>query len=363
MYKQFCDMTKNMKYFGLAALISASLLVEAGNPDRAGQAGAGALLINPYARNSGMWGANVARARGLEAQFLNVAGTAYTRKTELMFNRTSWLGGTGIYINSFGLTQGVGETGTIGLGFVSLNSGKIEITTEDQPNGGLGTYEYTSYNVNLSYAKMFSENIFGGVNVKLISEQIPNVAARGVAIDAGIQYHTGKHDQMHLGITLKNWGPKMVYQGDGLSRQMNVRYGSGYEMTVNNRSGAFEMPALVNIGAAYDFYLKKDSVGGLSKDHRLSLNAAFVANSFTYDNYLFGLEYAWKEMLMVRGGLYTEKGIFNKDERRTVFTGPAMGATFELPVNEKKSTVALDYSYRFTNPFSGIHTFGFRVNL
>jgi hypothetical protein len=60
---------------------------------------------------------------------------------------------------------------------------------------------------------MFSENIFGGVNFKLISEQIPNVAARGIAIDAGIQYHTGKNDQMHLGITLKNWGPK-----NGLSR-------------------------------------------------------------------------------------------------------------------------------------------------
>jgi hypothetical protein len=69
-------------------------------------------------------------------------------------------------------------------------------------------------------------------------------------------------------------------------------------------------------------------------------------------------------MIMVRGGLYTEQGIFKGSaERSTVFTGPAMGATFELPVNEKKSTVALDYSYRFTNPFNGVHTFGFRVNL
>lgn len=357
-------MVKNIKYYALAGLVSASMLMQAGNPDRAGQAGSATLLINPYARNAGMWGSNSARVRGLEAQFLNVAGTAYTRKTELMFNRTSWLSGTGIFLNSFGFTQGMGETGTIGLGFVSLNSGKIEITTEDQPEGGLGTYQYTAYNVNLSYAKMFSENIYGGINVKIISEQIPNVSARGVAIDAGIQYHTGKYDQMHLGITLKNWGPKMSYQGDGLSRQMNVKYGSNYEMTINNRSGTFEQPALVNIGMAYDLFLTKDSAGGLSKKHRLSLNGAFQSNSFTYDNYLFGLEYAWKEMVMIRGGLYSEKGIFKGGaERRTVFTGPAMGATFELPFNEKKSTVALDYSYRFTNPFAGVHTFGFRVNL
>lgn len=353
-----------IKYVGLVGLLTLATIVQAGNPERAGQAGASSLLINPYARNSGMWGSNTAKARGLEAQFLNVAGIAYTRKTELMFNRTSWLGNTGISLNSFGFTQGIGETGTIGLGFVSLNSGKIEITTEDQPEGGLGTYQFSSYNVNLSYAKMFSENIFGGVNFKLISEGINNVSARGIAIDAGIQYHTGKYDQIHLGVTLKNWGPKMSYQGDGLSRQMNVKYGSNYEMTVNNRSATFEMPALVNIGASYDIYFTKDTAGALSKKHRLSLNGTFVSNSFTYDNYLVGLEYAWKDMVMIRGGLYTEKGIFaGDDERKTVFTGPAMGATFELPVNEKKSTIAIDYSYRFTNPFAGVHTFGFRVNL
>jgi hypothetical protein len=153
-------MIKNLKYVAFAGLISASMLVQAGNPERAGQAGGVALLINPYARNAGMWGSNSARVRGLEAQFLNVAGTAYTRKTEMMFNRTSWLSGTGIFLNSFGFTQGLGETSTIGLGFVSLNSGNIEITTEDQPEGGLGTYQYSAYNVNLSYAKMFSENIF-----------------------------------------------------------------------------------------------------------------------------------------------------------------------------------------------------------
>jgi len=364
MYLSILIMMRKMKYISLFLVITAGTFVtKAGNPERSGQAGAGALLINPYARNAGMWGANSARARGLEAQFLNVAGIAYTRKTELMFNRTSWLSGTGIYLNSFGMTQGIGETSAIGIGFVALNSGKIEITTEDQPEGGLGTYQYSAYNVNLSYAKMFSENIFGGFNVKLISEQIPNVVARGVALDAGIQYHTGKYDQIHLGIALKNWGPKMAFQGDGLSRQLTVQHGNNYELTVNNRSGAFEMPALVNIGLAYDLFLTKDSLGALSKNNRLSLNGAFVSNSFTYDNFLFGVEYAWKEMLMLRAGYYYEKGITRPEERRTVFTGSAMGATIELPFNEKKSTVSLDYSYRFSNPFAGVHTFGFRVNL
>ncbi|MBK9283071.1 MAG: PorV/PorQ family protein [Sphingobacteriaceae bacterium] len=353
---------KNLKYIGLSAVLFAAVDVNAGNPERAGQAGASQLLINPFARNAGMAGSNSAKVRGLEAQFLNIAGTAYTRKTEIMFNRTSWLSGTDIFINSFGITQGVGETGTIGFGVMAINAGKIEITTEDQPEGGLGTYNPTFQNISLSYAKMFSDNIFGGINIKLLNEQIPNVSARGVAIDAGIQYHTGKNEQIHIGIALKNWGPKMTYRGDGLSRQTSVRYGNNYELTVNNRSGAFELPALVNIGLSYDLYLMKDS-SGVSKKHRVSLNSTYTSNSFTYDNYLFGLEYSWKDILMFRGGMYIEKDIFDAENRRTALTGPAGGITFEIPFNEKKSTFGLDYSYRATNPFSGIHTFGFRLNL
>lgn len=342
----------------------------AGNPERAGQAGASQLLINPYGRSSGWAAAGQARSRGIEAQFMNVAGTAFTKKTEVNFSRTNWLVGSGIFMNSFGLTQHVGETGAIGIGVISLNAGKIDVTTEDQPEGGLGTFSPSFYNISFSYAKGFSDNIYGGVNVKVISEGLSNVTARGVALDAGIQYHTGKYDQIHFGIALKNVGPKMQYKGDGLSFAVLMQQGPGsaYELSANHKSANFELPSLINIGGAYDFYLTKDTAG-LSKDHRISVAANFTSNSFTYDNYLLGVEYAWKDMLMLRAGMYTEKNIFNKstedlkNQRMTAFTGPTCGATFEIPFNDKKSTFGLDYSYRFTNPFAGVHTFGLRINL
>lgn len=361
-------LNKTVKLLLAGSIIAGS--AQAGNPERAGQAGASQLLIDPYARNAGWSGANQASIHGIEAQFMNVAGTAFTRKTEVDFSRTNWLVGTGIYMNTFGMTQHVGETGAIGIGIVSLNAGKIDITTEDQPEGGLGTFNPTFYNINLSYAKGFSDNIYGGINVKVISEQISNVSARGVAIDAGIQYQTGKYDQIHFGISLKNLGPKMQYKGDGLTFQ-GASHGNGvanYQLTVSNRSASFELPSLINIGGAYDIYLTKDT-SGLLKTHRVTLAANFTSNSFSYDNYLFGLEYAWKNMLMIRGGLYTEKYIFKKgndnllQQRMTAFTGPSVGATFEIPFGEKKSTFGVDYSYRFTNPFGGVHQFGFRINL
>ena len=357
-------MNKYFKFLNLttvAIMCCSQFTVRAGNPERAGQAGATQLLINPYTRSSGMGGANTSLCRGLESQFLNVAGLAHTRKTELVFARTSWLSGSGININTFGFSQRVGETGAIGLGIMALDGGDIPITTESQPEGGLGTFSPLFLNIGLSYAKGFSDNIFGGINLRVVNEQISNVSARGVAIDAGIQYVTGKMDQIHFGIALKNVGPKMSYRGDGMSTQITTL--AGYVMSVEQKSQTFEMPSLVNIGGAYDFYLSKDSTG-TKRDHRLTAAYNFTSNSFTYNQHAVGLEYGFKQYLMLRAGFTYEKDIFSKENRLTAFTGPSCGLTFELPFGEsKKSSFALDYSYRFTNPFAGCHTIGARINL
>jgi hypothetical protein len=348
-----------------SGILASTLTVNAGNPERAGQAGASQLLINPYARSAGWGGSNNARTRGIESQYTNVAGLAFTKKTELMFMRSAWLVGTGININTFGLSQRVGETGAIGLGIMSINAGKIERTTEDQPEGGLGTFTPRFTNIALSYAKGFSDNIYGGVTVRVLSEGIDNVKAQGVSIDAGVQYHTGKYDQYHLGVSLKNVGPRMQYKGDGLSVQGSFENAYGYQvdMTQGVKSAAFDLPSLLNIGGAYDLYLTKDSTGK-AKTHRVTVAANYTSNSFTKDNVLVGLEYSWKDILMIRGGMYTEKGIFMGEENRTTaFTGPSCGATVEIPFTEKKSTFGIDYSYRFTKPFGGVHSFGARINL
>src|ERR1700756_358411 len=164
----------------LKQIISSTLLAAvavssyAGNPDRGGSAGAQELLINPYASSSGWGNANSSCVRGLESMFSNIAGLAFTRKTEVVFSHSNWLGGSGININNFGFSQHVGETGCIGLNVMSLSAGSIPITTTDNPEGGLGTFNPSFINVGLSYAKGFSENIYGGATVRIIQEQIAN---------------------------------------------------------------------------------------------------------------------------------------------------------------------------------------------
>ncbi len=111
--------------------------VQAGNKDRTGQAGATELLINPWARSSGIASAGVAAVRGIEAQSINVAGLAFTQKTEIVFARTAWLVGTGSNLNAFRLSQRIGSSSVLGLGFTSMGFGEIIRTNPDNPEGGL----------------------------------------------------------------------------------------------------------------------------------------------------------------------------------------------------------------------------------
>jgi hypothetical protein len=336
--------------------------VSAGNPDRAGQSGATELLINPWVRSSGWAGSNMAGVRGLESMFTNVAGTAFTKKTEVLLARTQYLKGTDININAFGLTQHVGATGCIGLAVTSMRFGDIPVTTSDLPEGTGYKYTPSFMNIALSYAKGFSDNIYGGLAVKVITEKISNVSARGVALDAGIQYVTGKHQQLKFGIALKNVGPKMKYSGDGLSFKTPVPASTtNTTMTVDQRASQFELPSLLSIGAGYDLYVLKDTAN--MKKHRVTIMGAFVSNTFSKDQFNLGLEYAWHNMLMLRVGYNYEKGITKSDTRTTVYTGPTAGITLEAPFNKSKSTFGLDFSYRATNPFSGIFAIGARMNL
>jgi hypothetical protein len=193
------------------------------------------------------------------------------------------------------------------------------------------------------------------MTVKIISEKTANTASSGVAFDAGIQYVTGSDQQIHFGITMKNVGPTMKFTGDGLSFRGDVPT-TGVSLTVEHRSAEYELPSLIMIGASYGFTF--------TEKQKLTLAGNFTSNAFTKDQYHIGAEYAYNEILFLRGGFVYEDGITNTDDRTTVFTGPAAGVSVQIPLNSEKGSVfSLDYSYRATNPFDGVHSIGARVSL
>jgi hypothetical protein len=332
----------------------------AGNKDRAGQAGASELLINPWANSSG-WGAvNTANAQGLEAMFSNIAGTASTKGTEIIFSYTNWLKGSDVNIMNFGVSQKLGQNkGVLSLAVMSMSFGEIQITTVNSPDDNPGVYKPSYLNINLAYAKAFSNSIYGGLNIKIISESIDDASAQGIALDAGIQYITGDKEQIKFGVALKNVGPPMRFSGDGLSfRGIIPGHGNDNDLfTVSQRSADFEMPTTLRIGASYDFLM-----GDLN---RITLAGNFSSNSFTKDQFTLGLEYALKYYFSLRAAYTYQDGIFKSSipERGTVFTGLNAGFSVSVPFSKEKETgIAIDYSYRATQPYSGTHTIGLKLN-
>jgi hypothetical protein len=316
----------------------------AGNKDRSGQAGATELLINPWARSSGWGSVSTANVQGMESIFINVAGLAFANRTEVVFSHTTYLKGSDINMFAFGFSQRIGDAGVIGLSVVSMNFGEIEVTTPDSPEGGVGTYKPNLMNIAIAYSKAFSNSIYGGVNIKIISETIADASAQGIAIDAGIQYVTGEREQIRFGIALKNIGPTMKFSGDGLLRKAFFPEQEN-AFSVSIPSESFELPTTLDIGASYDFYI--------GDFNRITVAGNFKSNSFGKDQFMLGVEYALKTYLMLRAGYTYEDGITTKADRTTVFTGPSAGVTVAIPTNkEKGSSINFDYSYRATDPFS-----------
>lgn len=350
-------------------------MAQAGNGDRAGQAGASHLLINPWARSAAWGGAGSAQEKGLEGQFSNPANIAFSKKTELLFTHTRWLEGTDISINAFGLAQRVSPNDVLALSVTSMSFGNIAVTTVDKPEGTGATYSPRYLNIGLSYARSFSTKISGGLNVRVVNETIDNISATGFVLDAGVQYQAtiGKpgpknDNNLVFGIALKNIGPRMKYHGDGLNSKVNLP--NGASLTQSQRAADFEMPALLNLGVLYR--------GRFGEGHQFTPAFNVAINSFTRDQFIVGLEYMWKEILFLRGGYTFETGLFDKNRDAlntnllTAFTGPSCGASVDIPLSKgaKVNSSArvqprfgIDYSYRATYNFQGVHSIGARITL
>ena len=348
---------KNMQHTILAsAALTACLMlttaVFAGNPDRAGSAGAGQLLINPWAQSNGMAGTNMAITEGLEGTFLNAAGLAFINQNELRFANTQYLSGSGISLNAIGFATTVGDGAVLGLSVMTMGFGDIPITTENLPEGGIGTFSPSFSNIGVTYSKAFSNSIYGGITMRIVSEAISNVRASGVCFDAGIRYGSG--DRLNFGIALRNVGAPMRVAGDGLTVTATPQ-GSATSLTMLQRSERYELPSLVNIGFGYDVYQ--------SEMFNTTLTGQFISNSFTKDQFGGGLEFSYNDRFALRAGYLWEDGVGSDESTTTAFTGPSAGFSVNLPASQDGAMIGIDYSYRTTNPFNGNHSIGIVLSL
>jgi predicted porin len=113
----------------------------------------------------------------------------------------------------------------------------------------------------------------------------------------------------------------MSFSGDGLSYRGQVNNGT-FDQALEQRSESFELPALLNIGVAYDL--------NINEENRLTLAGNFVSNTASQDQFQLGAEYGFTEKFMVRAGYDMQKDTF-EDANPNAHTGFTAGATVEVP--------------------------------
>ncbi|MCC7244379.1 MAG: PorV/PorQ family protein [Saprospiraceae bacterium] len=348
----------NNKYTLLLAICSvlAFQSVEAGNPDRQGEAGANQLLINPWARSAGLHSLNTSMVTGTDAMYMNVAGLARIDRMQLSVGHTRYLEGADLSLNALSYAQRMGS-GAFGISLVSFDLGDFITTTEDTPEGTGATFSPSYFNLGVSYAHVFSNKVSVGATAKFVNESISNVGARAFALDAGVQYVTGEKDNFKFGVSLRNVGSRMVYRGEGLSKALpNPGPTFVYPNTYYERGASYELPSQLNIGASYDFLL--------DRTNRVTVLGNFTSNAFSRDQVGVGAEYGMNKTFALRLGYKVEFDAQPGSTEATLDSGISAGFSASLPLRKgTNNRLSLDYAYRQTNVYQGIHNLGVRLDM
>jgi hypothetical protein len=255
-----------------------------------------------------------------------------------------------------------------------MSPGKIPITTVEQPEGGLGYYTHSMMNIAVSYARSFSNAIHAGVTFGVNNQTSRDVSATGFTINAGVQYVMGRNDQFQLGVAFRNFGLPIRYRGDGQAVRANLSTNS-FPSSLLVATEESEMPMLLALGASYDFLFGTKDKGESEPTkkvrredamHRITLAGSFVANAYSQDQFVFGIEYSLLDYFQLRGGYVIQGNPFKMNTNTSNFTGPSVGTSLLAPLKKGGvgySRLAIDYSYRFTKEYKGSHAIGARLIL
>lgn len=329
------------------ALLLAAPRAQAQGDEAAGTAAADYLLLPMTARSAALGTTltgGLSDLNGVEAIQSNPAALMTNAGTNALFSRTNYVADVGI--NYFGVAQRLGNN-NIALTVTAWDFGDIPLTSADLPDPDGLTYGASTIVLTGTYARQFTDRIAAGVTAKVVSESIDDVNASTVAFDAGMTYVVGESG-LRFGVSLRNFGPKLTYGGNGLSRFVTFSDNDATGFPVAIEAESFELPSLLNFGAAY--------TRAVAEDFNFTVIGNFRSNSYNQDEYSGGLEFDFQRLVFVRGGFQIQE-----DMDATFYQGWNVGGGVNLDVSGTNFSV--DYAFRGTEYFDGINLISASITL
>ena len=332
-------MTTRLSFAGLLLLAAPALVPAASAQDKPGTTAAPFLLLGTDARGAAMGSAHTAVASGASALHWNPAGiateTAAAGTGDAVFSTSQWLVDSQHSYAGATFTAGVG---TFGVAVTQLDYGEEPVTTVQDPEGTGELYSASDLAVGVSYARALTDRFTVGATAKFVRQQIYNESANGAAFDLGVRYRTGFRG-VTIGMAMTNFGSDMRLAG----RDLRQRIDTDPEQSGNNDDlpGALEvnswaMPLAFNVGLSADAYRAGDLA--------LTVSAEGQAPSDNSQSASFGGEFAFRNLLFVRGGYRQAFSNVADDGGYTLGFGLNAGLTDRLGLR-------VDYVFQEYQPF------------
>ncbi|RPI03853.1 MAG: PorV/PorQ family protein, partial [Calditrichaeota bacterium] len=214
-------------YSVLFILVLLSTAVRTQSPIRVGTTTAEFLGIGYGPAASGVGDAYVSLAQDVSSIYWNPAGLSFMEMNQVMFTFQPWIVDISTYFSGAALV--LPRIGTIGIGFIGVNYGEMEVTTVDMQQGTGEYFNAGDYAVSLSYARKLAQWFGFGASVKYIRSTIWHTSANALALDLGVMIQTpffsvtGENENgLRIGMNLSNYGSRMSFSGIDLLGSVDI---------------------------------------------------------------------------------------------------------------------------------------------
>ena len=291
---------KKILVFLLIIMLIHTMTVWSQDISRVGTAAAQFLKLGVGARPGAMGEAAVTLVGDVAGLYWNPATIASINQTSLAVSRNELY--ADLAYNFVGVVQPLGSGRALGVSVIYLDTGEMEITTIDDPEG-TGTYfSWAAYCMGLSYSRFVTDRLQLGGTVKYIREGAYHQRAHTIAIDLGSLLDTGIMG-MKLGMALSNFGGEMQLEGPGL-KVSHDRWPNN-PGTINNdaylKTEKYPLPLLFRIGVSMDL-IGTDGQLMKSETNRMTVAADVYDPNDALMRSNFGIEYQWNNILSLRTG-------------------------------------------------------------
>ncbi len=272
----------------------ASALEHAAAQSKVGTKALTFLEIGVGARGVGMGEAHVSSTRDVASMYWNPAGITQVGRNEATFQHTTWIADS--HLNYAAAVVRIGSGGYVGAQFYVFDSGSMDVTTVDFPDGTGEQFNVQDMKIGLSYAHRLTNRFALGGSVKYLSSRIWRMSTSMVALDLGMQYQTPL-DNLWLGFAISNFAEDTALTGDNNTVRVDLdpnSSGTNDALLANLKMNNWDIPLMFRIGTHYDLSI------GPWQQLILAVDAIYPNNDDPYVN--TGLEYGFRDMVFLRGG-------------------------------------------------------------